>query len=78
MTIILGGLRRDDYTENSKGLPYAMDVPIVGNLFKNRSEKTVKTEIVIFITPKIITGEKDITGEPLQLKPMRFVAPSVV
>lgn len=77
MTIILGGLRRDDYSSTTKGLPRLMDAPVVGNLFKNRSESAQKTEIVIFITPRIITGDKDITREPLPLKPMRLVAPSV-
>lgn len=77
-TIILGGLRRDDFSESTKGLPHIMDAPLVGNLFKSRSESATKTEIVIFITPKIISGDKDITGEPLQLKPMRLIAPPSV
>lgn len=68
-TVILGGLRRDDFNETSKGVPHLMDTPWIGNLFKNRQEAINKTEIVIFLTPKLITGATNITGQPLQIKP---------
>ncbi len=70
-TIILGGLRRDDITESSRGIPYLMDVPFLGNIFKSRADTTTKSEIVIFITPKIVTGEKDIIDDPINIKPLR-------
>lgn len=73
-TVILGGLRRDDSTMNTRGLPYLSDVPLLGNLFKSRDESLTKTEIVILITPKVITGAKSITGEPLELKPLRMIS----
>jgi len=72
VTVILGGLRRDELTENTKGNPYLMNVPVVGNLFKSRSETTRKTEIVIFITPKIVTGNDTMVWQDPQPKPMKL------
>ena len=45
-----------------------MDVPILGNLFKSRNESMLKTEIVIFLTPKIYDGSENYTDQPLELK----------
>jgi len=71
VTVILGGLRRDDYSQDDQGLPYLSDVPILGHLFKRRENDVRKTEIVVFITPKIVTGGKNVTGEPLGIKQTR-------
>ena len=68
ISVILGGLRRDDYTVTSRGIPLLMDVPYVGNLFKNRNEDMTKTEIVIFMTPKIISGSENIFDKPIDIK----------
>ncbi|OGW80379.1 MAG: hypothetical protein A2Z83_06860 [Omnitrophica bacterium GWA2_52_8] len=67
VTVILGGLRRDEMIEDTQGFPYLQDVPIVGHLFKSRDEEIKKTEIVVFITPKIVNGGTNVTGEPLPI-----------
>jgi len=68
ISAILGGLIRDDQTEGNKGVPYLMDIPLLGHLFKMRSETIKKTEIVIIITPHIVTGEGDVLDKPIQIK----------
>lgn len=68
VSVILGGLRRDELSENNKGVPFLMDIPYLGNAFKSRNESMIKTEIVIIITPKIVTGEKDILDQPIGIK----------
>lgn len=68
VSVILGGLRRDDYTEANRGFPFLMDVPFLGHLFKNRDESAIKTEIVIFITPKIVKGDKDMIDQEIPIK----------
>ncbi len=70
-TVILGGLRRDDMSETIKGFPYLMDVPVLGNLFKSRAEEAKKSEIVMFLTPKIVTGAEQITDEPFDIAASR-------
>ena len=67
-TVILGGLRRDDLVRQNRGLPGLMDIPVLGSLFQNRNETYTKTEIVMFITPKIIHGDKNVLDEPMTIK----------
>ncbi len=68
VSVVLGGLRRDELTEDNKGVPYLMNIPVLGHLFKSRSESLIKTEILIIITPKIVLGDTDILDEPVQIK----------
>jgi type IV pilus assembly protein PilQ len=52
-TTVLGGI----YTRNTglayKKIPFLGDLPVLGWLFKNRRENDDRTEILVFITPKI-------------------------
>jgi len=75
-TIILGGLRRDDLSQSDKGIPYLMDMPVVGHFFKSRSDSATKSEIVIFISPKIVTGDQNNVPEPIAIKPFKEEAGS--
>ncbi len=43
-------LERDDVDK----VPFFGDLPVMGNLFKRKTEQTDKTELLIFITPKIM------------------------
>ncbi len=40
----------------SDGVPYLMDIPFLGKLFKSTNKSKVKTELLIFITPRILTN----------------------
>ncbi len=55
-TTVIGGIFVDDEQEGEEGLPWLMDVPIFGNLFKSTSYRKTKTELLIFITPRILTN----------------------
>jgi len=68
VSAILGGLIRDEMTEDNMGIPYLMDIPLIGNAFKSRHEAIKKTEIVIIITPHIVTGEGNVLDKPLPIK----------
>ena len=59
MTVVLGGLRKDNKSQVRKGIPGLMDVPFLRNLFSSTSESIEATEIVIFITPHIVSGAED-------------------
>lgn len=70
-TVIIGGLKQLANKDTVSGLPYLMDMPIAGNLFKNTSKNLTDTEIVIFLTPHIVTGDHDAlvdTNSPLSDK----------
>jgi type IV pilus assembly protein PilQ len=53
-TTVIGGIYVDSDTESDEGVPYLMDIPFLGNLFKSNSKSKVKTELLIFITPRIL------------------------
>jgi type IV pilus assembly protein PilQ len=53
-TTIIGGIFSDSETQGEEGLPWLMDVPILGNLFKSTSFSKSKSELLIFITPRIL------------------------
>ena len=56
-TLILGGLRKEETTRTSEQFPVLGKIPILNLFFSNRSSKKDRTEILVLITPHIITGE---------------------
>lgn len=54
-TIVLGGIYETKSSESRSKVPFFGDLPIVGVLFRNRSESTEKSELLIFVTPKIVS-----------------------
>lgn len=56
-TIILGGLIQDSETVNYNKIPILGDIPLLGQLFRNRSHDTSKSELIIFITPHGFYGD---------------------
>ncbi len=59
MTIVLGGLKKEQKVLTRKGIPVLMDIPLVQGLFSSRSESIESSETVIFITPHIVTGNEN-------------------
>jgi general secretion pathway protein D len=51
---VLGGLMQDEINNLSDGIPVVDEIPVVGNLFKNRNDTKTKTELVIFLRPVVI------------------------
>ena len=58
VTLVIGGLMRDETILSTKKLPLLGDLPLVGWVFGNRSDRIKKTELVILLTPHIISGEE--------------------
>jgi type IV pilus assembly protein PilQ len=53
-TTVIGGIYVDSDNETDDGVPYLMDIPLLGKLFKSNIKTKVKTELLIFITPRIL------------------------
>lgn len=53
-TFVIGGLIRDEDRTNIEKVPFLGDIPILGALFRHDENTKSSTEVVIFITPKII------------------------
>jgi type IV pilus assembly protein PilQ len=54
-TVVIGGIFELNETENETRVPLLGDLPYVGNLFKSRSRSTNKQEMLVFITPKMVS-----------------------
>lgn len=53
-TIILGGIIRNTVNTTTNKIPLLGDIPILGNLFKSTSNTRAKTELLVFLTPRIV------------------------
>ncbi|BCG47844.1 Type IV pilus biogenesis protein PilQ [Citrifermentans bremense] len=53
-TTVIGGIYVDSDVESDTGVPFLADIPLLGWLFKSNSKQKTKTELLIFITPKIV------------------------
>lgn len=55
-TTVIGGIYVESDTNNDDGVPYLKDVPWLGGLFKSNDVKRSRNELLIFITPRIISA----------------------
>jgi len=56
-TIVLGGLIKDQVTKDNNGIPYLMDVPYLGNLFKYTTNNKERDELLVFIQPAVVNDD---------------------
>jgi type IV pilus assembly protein PilQ len=54
-TVVIGGIFELTETENETKVPLLGDIPVAGHLFKNKSRTSNKQEMLVFITPKMVT-----------------------
>ncbi len=77
-TVIIAGLIREATTKVKRKIPFLGDLPLIGFLFRNISDEKEKRELIIFLTPHIISGEEslvrtDIVGK--KRKPLKSLVP---
>jgi general secretion pathway protein D len=58
-TMVIGGLIRDNVTSSESKVPFFGDIPLLGWLFKYKTSKIEKVNLILFITPYIIKNEED-------------------
>jgi type IV pilus assembly protein PilQ len=56
-TVVIGGIFELTDQNNESKVPWFGDLPIMGNLFKNKSQLRTKKELLVFVTPRIITDK---------------------
>ncbi|MEE8430282.1 MAG: type IV pilus secretin PilQ [Candidatus Desulfatibia sp.] len=61
-TIVIGGIRKSTKTDDVGGVPGLKDIPLLGWLFKSEYKQDNLTELLIFITPRIIRLEQLTSG----------------
>src|SRR5262249_22789297 len=58
-TVIIGGIIDDAISGVRTGVPYLMDVPVLGRFFRQDSDTTTRTELLITITPYVIHNREE-------------------
>lgn len=62
-TIILGGLIKDESRTVRKGVPILASIPLIKYLFSSNVTEDLKSELVILLTPRIMTGHETYEGQ---------------
>jgi len=72
-TIVIGGLRKDEKGRTERKTPILGDIPFLGKLFTSKAASSGRTELLIMITPTIITGDVLVgnAGEPIEERPVK-------
>lgn len=55
MTVVLGGLFREDVVSGRQQVPFLGDVPLIGAAFRGQTDTTKRSEIIFLLTPRIVT-----------------------
>lgn len=77
-TVVLGGLRKREVTQNISKVPLLGDIPVLGSMFSDVSDSVKTNELIIFITPRIITEPTLSAGESKGLEATEFGGPKVI
>lgn len=57
-TAVIGGVYQSDTTESETGVPYLRHVPVLGWLFKSTEKTSLRNELLVFITPRILNADR--------------------
>ncbi len=75
-TVVLGGLNQTQRERRVTKIPVLGNLPLVGSLFRSRSETDVNSELLVFITPHVLTEEGRLPDAEAEKKIReRFLSP---
>lgn len=58
-SVLIGGIIDDQTTRTRSGVPFLMDIPVLGRLFRSETERNDRTELIILITPYVIRDRQE-------------------
>jgi len=58
-TVVLGGIIKNSVTATVNKVPLLGDIPLLGNLFKSTSQTNNKTELLVFLTPRVVRDAEE-------------------
>jgi general secretion pathway protein D len=58
-SVLLGGIIDDQLRRERRGVPFLMDMPVLGRLFRVESERIDRTELILLITPHVIRSRDE-------------------
>ncbi len=76
-TVVLGGLRKKDVNKTVNKVPLLGDIPLICYLFRFEGEDTINSEMLVFITPRIVTEASLSDMEKKQYEVTEFPGPAI-
>jgi len=67
-SVVLGGLIRDNASRGRAGLPILQDIPVLGHLFGRTTNNSSRTELLVFITPRVLRNEQDLRDISVEMR----------
>ena len=67
-TIAIGGIIKESETQSSNGVPFLRRIPVLGYLFGSKTNDMERTELIVFMTPRVIYDTNQITDATEELK----------
>jgi len=58
-TIVIGGIIDDTVDRSRTGIPYLMDIPVIGRAFRIDSDNVKRTELVVLLTPHVVRDRQE-------------------
>jgi cell division septation protein DedD len=58
-TLAIGGIITDSKSRTRNGIPYLMDIPVIGRFFGTTSDEVSRTELIMMITPHVIRSRAE-------------------
>lgn len=65
-TVVIGGLMKDDHSSDESKVPLLGDIPLLGALFRSSHTTREKTELLVFITPHVVTNSAEAQALTIQ------------
>lgn len=76
VTVVIGGIVQQNKSNQNSKVPGLGDIPLLGNLFKNSNKLNDQTELMVFITPRIVSMTPKPNGEATAKEPAPSEAPA--
>jgi type IV pilus assembly protein PilQ len=64
-TVVIGGVYEFENRDALRKVPFLGDIPVLGNLFKNKNKEANKAELLIFVTPRILQVARRVEPAPV-------------
>ena len=68
-TLVIGGVLNLDESRTESGIPILRKIPLIGWLFGSESTQKTKTELMFFVTPRVLNQKKTALANPDSLAP---------
>lgn len=65
-TVVIGGIIQEQVDHTRSGIPYLMDIPAIGRVFRFESDKSQRVELIVLLTPHVVRNRqeaREATGE---------------